>query len=94
MSSTVKFKFDLGITARDRVTGIEGTLDARSEWLNGCLRYSLQPKAKEANPDKSPDSYWFDEGQLEKVDDGLNATNPVRKTRTGGPKTSSASARM
>lgn len=93
MTQTVTFKFALGIKARDRVTGVEGILDSRSEWLNGCLRYSLQPQAKEASPDKIPESYWLDEGQLEKVDDGLN-TKPVKKTRTGGPSSSSRSARM
>lgn len=89
---TVKFKFELGCKARCRVTNIVGTIDARSEWLNGCIRYSIQAMKTDPKSDKIPESYWVDEGQVEKVDDGLNA-NPVKLSRTGGPSTPSSNAR-
>jgi len=93
MTETVNFKFALGIKARDRVTGQEGILDMRAEYLNGCIRYSLQPQIKPGDNEKRPDSYWIDEQQLEKVDDGIN-DKPVIKSTTGGPVESSARARM
>jgi len=93
MNTTVEFKYELGIEARDRVTGIEGILDMRAEYINGCIRYSLQPKAEKPNPLEAPKSYWVDEAQLEKIGEGLNE-NPVEKTPTGGPTESSTSAKM
>ena len=92
--SKVNFKFKLGIKARDRVTGQEGILDMRAEYLNGCIRYSLQPPIKDNDNTKRPDSYWIDEQQLEKIDDGLNEAAPVKKKAAGGPVESSAAARL
>lgn len=93
MTETVKFKFALGIKARDRVTGAEGIIDMRAEYLNGCIRYSLQPPCSSKEPNKRPDAYWVDEQQLEQIDEGLNA-KPVMKGKRGGPVESSNSARM
>ncbi len=90
--STVTFKFELGIKARDRVSGIEGILDMRAQHLNGCLRYSLQPRAETPNPKEMPSSYWVDQQQLEKIGEGLNE-NPVPQGDTGGPVASSRSAK-
>lgn len=89
----VTFKFALGINARDRVTGQEGILDMRAQYLNGCVRYSLQPKISPQDPTKRPDSYWIDEQQLELVDQGLNQ-NPIKKQKTGGPVEKSTRARI
>lgn len=36
------FKYGLGSTARDKITGYEGLIIARTEWLYGCHRYILQ----------------------------------------------------
>ena len=93
MSKSIKFKFDLGVKVRDRVSGIEGIVDMRAEYLNGCLRYSVQPKVSTENPEKMPGSFWIDEDQIEMIDSGLNE-NPVKKSSTGGPTESSSSARM
>lgn len=93
MTETVRFKYPLGIRARDRVTNQTGILDMRAEYLNGCIRYSLQPPVPENDPTKRPDGYWVDEQQLEKLDDGLNE-KPITKKKTGGPTQSSNSARI
>lgn len=86
--SKVSFKFELGDRLRDRVSGYEGICDMRGECLNGCLRYSLQAGLKEDGSMK--EGYWIDEGQLEKIDKGVNA-KPVKKSKTGGPVTRSPS---
>ena len=91
MSEKVTFKYPLGIRVRDRVSQLTGIIDARCQWLNGCLRYSVQPAMKEG-ADKIPDGMWVDEAQLEIVDDGLNE-KPVKVKKDGGPSFSSRSAR-
>ena len=90
---TVEFEYAMGVKVRDRVTKIEGVIDMRAQYLNGCIRYSVQPEAKEVNPEKMPASYWIDEAQLEYLNQGLNA-EPVVQSPTGGPTESSAGARM
>jgi hypothetical protein len=53
----------LGDKAKDTVTGFEGICVARTEWLNGCIRITLQSDrlTKEGNPQ---DGVTFDEPQL------------------------------
>lgn len=36
------FKYELGSRAKCKITGYEGMLIARTEWLYGCVRYTLQ----------------------------------------------------
>jgi hypothetical protein len=66
--------------ARDKITGFEGIVVARDEWLNGCVRAGIQgEKLKE---DGTPsDIQWFDEKQIELI---AASTNP-RRRKTGGP---------
>lgn len=76
----VEFKFDNGIEVKDIVTGVTGIVSAQSKWLNGCIRYSVQPKSKEGE-NVMPDCWWVDEEQLVKISDGVI----VKAKRTGGP---------
>lgn len=83
--SKVDFKYDLGSKAKCLVTGIEGIIDSRSEWLNGCLRYSIQPHGTTADGAMKT-GYWVDEKQVELIEkDALN----IKKSNTGGPNTRS-----
>jgi len=77
----VNFKFEHGQKVKDKVSGVSGIINAMAIWINGCNRYSVQPKAKK-NENKIPDSYWIDEQQLELV---KSKDVPVKKTFTGGP---------
>jgi hypothetical protein len=73
-------KFNLGDSAKDIVTGFTGICIARFEWLNGCVRYDLQPaKLKDGLP---LDSKAFDEGQLVLV---KRAAVVIPPRHTGGP---------
>lgn len=77
------FKFDLGDKVKDAVTGFEGVVIARSEYLNGCIRYGVQsPKLKDNKPQ---DCEWIDQGQLSLVKS--KAVN-LEVKRTGGPRPS------
>ena len=52
----------LGDRARDSITGYEGIVIARSEWLNGCVRFELQSeKLKDGVPHEP---YWVDQQQI------------------------------
>lgn len=72
----------LGDKAKDQVTGFEGICVARTEWLNGCVRVTLQSDKldKEGKPQEGQ---TFDEPQLV-------VTNPNKvqcgPRTTGGPK--------
>lgn len=89
MTTSVKFKHNLGEFVKDKVSGFQGTIDARCQWLNGCIRYSVMPKMKEGEA-KMPESFWIDEAQIEKVDNGVS----IKKSKRGGPVASSSNARF
>ena len=73
------FKHDLGVRAKCRVTELVGIINSRSENINMCNRYFIQPKVEKEM--KIPDGYWVDEDDIIVLDKGLNAkTKP-----TGGP---------
>lgn len=75
------FKFEQGVKLKDRVTNFEGIVTARCQFLNGCVRYILQPPMDKDK--KIPEEKWFDEGQLVLVDKGV--TNKIKQKLTGGP---------
>lgn len=56
-------KFQNGDVVRDRVTRLEGVVTATTIWLNGCIRYVIQPQ--EIKDGKPVDSTVIDEQQLE-----------------------------
>lgn len=51
----------LGMRAKDRVTGLEGIVIARTEWLYGCTRITIQPEKR--NDGTHVDSITIDEPQ-------------------------------
>lgn len=69
----------LGDMMRDTITGFTGVAISKHEYLNGCVRWSLQPK--DMKDGKPVESQSFDEEQLELVSTG------TRKfvTPKGGP---------
>jgi hypothetical protein len=58
----------LGDRVRDKITGIEGVVIARTEWLYGCLRVSVQPSSTDG---KQPDVFTVDDPQLEVLEAGV-----------------------
>ena len=74
---------NLGDLAKDTVTGFEGICIARTEWLNGCARITLQPKGLDKDG-KPIESHCFDEMQLKLVK--AKSYKPARDT--GGPRPS------
>ena len=82
------FKFGLGDVVKDWVTSFEGVIEARTQWLNGCVRYAVQPQ-KLAKEGKPIDSLWFDENQLALVKEH----RPAPSSSSGGPQRDPTSSR-
>ncbi len=61
MEPTVK----LGDKARDTITGFQGIVVAITEWLNGCIRITIQPQ--ELREGKPIDAVTFDVEQVSVV---------------------------
>jgi len=70
----------LGDIAKDTITGFEGVVVAITEWLNGCLRITIQPQAMK---DGKPIGHeTFDIEQVELV----SPKEPPKAKPSGGPK--------
>lgn len=65
------FKHDLGLNAKDKITGFTGIITARVEFLTGCNRYCLQPTG--LHDSKPIDSIYFDEDQVEIISSGISS---------------------
>jgi len=74
---TIRFK--LGDKVRDKISGLEGIITSKIEFLNGCIQYGIQPPVSE-NGDMREVEY-IDEGQLEKIK-GKTAT--TKQNDVGG----------
>jgi hypothetical protein len=72
----------LGSKVKDSITGVTGIAIARTEWLNGCARISIQPQ--ELKDGKPVEVTCVDEPQIEVIEPDNPATKG-RRTDTGGP---------
>jgi hypothetical protein len=70
----------LGQKARDKVTGFEGIIVGRIEYLYGCDQYGLSPEAKDG---KINDTMYFDEGRIEILGRGI-LPEEVQVEKKGG----------
>ena len=81
MDKVLGKEIKLGVLCRDIVTGFDGIAVAKTEWLSGCIRFTLQPQdmTKEG---ALKDSQAFDVEQLVVVGKGVQ----IKKQEAGGPK--------
>jgi len=82
MGKTVTFEYSLGDRVRDKLTGFEGVVLSRTDYMTGCFHYGVQPEMLTAEG-KQPDWEWIDGTYLEIVDDEY-ANDAVAGT-SGGP---------
>ena len=90
-------RIKLGDKVCDPISGFEGIVTARTEWLYGCIRVGV---TAERLSDKGlvMDAQWFDEPQVEFIEVGTyygrepvtpkkpkKNKNPFRGLVTGGP---------
>lgn len=71
---------ELGSKVKDTVTGLVGIATARTEWLNGCARVTIQPQ--ELKDGRPVEGYTVDEPQIEVLEVAAVKRGP---TDTGGP---------
>lgn len=82
---------ELGQKAKDKVTGFEGILSGYAFYLYGCGQYLIT--AKVTDPGAEPKSYWFDEGRIEILGDGIKAEE-VKAEKNGGPNSCAPCGRL
>ena len=58
----VMFEIELGVKVVSNTTGFKGVVTSRSEHLNGCNRYWVQPPCDKDG--KLVDGAWHDENEL------------------------------
>ena len=73
---------ELGQKAKDKITGFEGVITGRAQYLFGCDQYSIVPVVDKDG--KVSDTQWFDEGRIEIIGTGMTAKD-VSVEKPGGP---------
>lgn len=73
-------RVNIGDRVRNRVTGFEGVVTGRTEYITGCARLIVQPQGMKDG--KSYDSEYVDEPMADLLQAG--ALSPV-PTQNGGP---------
>ena len=61
-------------------SGFTGRVVAKTEWINGCFRFTVQPKATKDGV--LPEANSFDEMELKLIETNKHK----RQTETGGPR--------
>ena len=72
---------NLGKEAKDKITGFEGIIIGKINYLFGCAQYGIAPRVKEDG--KVNDTNWFDEGRIEIIGNGI-APEEVKVEKNGG----------
>lgn len=79
-------KYNFGDLLRDKVTGLEGIVQAYTFYATGCLHYGLQPvgliKHESGKLEEHP-WFWHDESRLELI--SHKEIDLVSETTAGGP---------
>ena len=75
-------EIELGQTVKDKVTGFQGVVTGKAEYLYGCTTIGVTPKV--GKDGKTAEAEWFDEPSLNivKGKKKLERTN----NDTGGPR--------
>lgn len=74
----------LGARAKDRITGFEGVITARIEYLNGCVQYCIKPT--KLQKDGQPiEGLYFDSQQVEQLAELDKRAAGIERYQTGGP---------
>ena len=73
----------LGVKAKDKISGFEGIVIGKAQYLTGCDQVCLKPSVDKDG--KMQDAHWFDEGAVIKTSEGLHAKE-VKSDKPGGPR--------
>lgn len=72
----------LGDKVKDPISGFEGVVVGRTDWLWGCVQLGVQPAA--LHEGKPVERQWFDETALEVIENRGGGLGPNQRP-TGGP---------
>jgi len=82
----MKKEIELGDKVKCIHTGFEGTAVVKSEFINGCIQWSVLPKLEKASKTMKegimPEEVSIDSQSLEVVS---KKKKPIEKKETGGP---------
>lgn len=82
---------NVGDRVKEKISGFKGVIVAKTEWLYGCTRFTVQPEKldKEGAVQKTE---TFDEPQLELIKTGAvkGASPKLEEERTYGPRNDAA----
>jgi len=73
----------LGSKVKDTLTGFSGIATARTEWLYGCARISIEPT--ELKDGKPIEAQWFDEQRVEVIKELAPTVSKDSSATSGGP---------
>lgn len=71
----------LGLKVREKITGLEGVVVGRCQYITGCDQYGIAAPAKDGRVEGTQ---WFDEGRLEVIGSGV-LREDVSAPMNGGP---------
>ena len=77
-----EFIFELGVKAKDKITGFEGIITGRADHITGCNTYGLKGKLDKDGQPREVE--WFDEGMITVTGKGIKP-NSVQSVDDGGP---------
>jgi hypothetical protein len=74
---------ELGKKAKDKITGFEGLLTGRAQYITGCDQYLLTPQVSDSGT--LQESRWVDEGRVEVIGEGIYPGLVKIPDQNGGP---------
>ncbi len=79
----IDFTIESGATVTDKITGFEGIVTARCQYMTGCNQYLVQPRCQ-SEKSEIPAGKWIDQDRLKvkKVKRVVIKTNRAK----GGPR--------
>lgn len=82
MATNTPKQIELGQEAKDKVTGFNGILTCRIQYLTGCDHYGIAPRAVDG---KVNETAYFDEGRIEIIGPGITVKEVEAPSGKGGP---------
>lgn len=79
-----KEKVELGDLVRDRISGFQGVVICRSDWIYGCTRFGIAPRDLDKDGGVK-EAHYLDENQLEMVEKGAVGNSFVPDSENKGP---------
>jgi len=62
---TIERKYELGIEAKDTITGFKGIITGFVQYITGCDQYLITPPVDKDG--KIVESHWYDDNRVVKV---------------------------